>query len=59
MKKKTRKLVQKLIDEKFLTDWEFIVEVIAPEIEEGEFDVDEISLMLGTEILKRNLENRD
>lgn len=55
MKKKTIKLVKEIINKEFLTDWEFIVEVIAPEIEEEEFDADEVSEILAEEILKRKL----
>ena len=49
MKKGIRKQVQNIIDKKYLTDWEFIIEVIAPEIYEEDFDVDEISEMVADE----------
>ncbi|MCK9370964.1 hypothetical protein M0R04_13720 [Candidatus Dojkabacteria bacterium] len=58
MKKKTIKLIQKLIDEKYLTDWEFIVNVVAPKVEEEEFDVDEICLMVQKAKMLRELENK-
>ena len=57
MKKKTRKLIQDIIDEKYLCDWEFIVNEIAPEVEEGEFDVDEVCEMIAQENLKRRVED--
>lgn len=47
--------MQKIIDDKFLTDWEFIIDVIAPELEIEEFDIPEISKMVGDEIARRNL----
>jgi hypothetical protein len=56
MKKKTIKLVNKILKEKFLTEWEFIVEEIAPEIEIDEFDVDEVCLLLQQEKERRNVE---
>lgn len=56
MRKEIRKTVQKIIDEKFLTYWEFVVEVIAPEIDEEEFDIDEVTTMLADTIKSRNTE---
>lgn len=55
MNKSTRKQVQEIIDDHFLTDWEFIVNVIAPNIEEEDFDEAEVSAMIGLEIAKRKL----
>lgn len=49
MKISIRKKIQKIIDKKYLTDWEFITDVIAPEIYEEDFDVDEISKMVSDE----------
>lgn len=57
MKKKTIKIVKDIIRKRYLTDWEFIVEEIAPEIEEEEFDVDEIVGLLLNEKFRREVEN--
>lgn len=57
MKKKTIKTVKDIIRKRYLTDWEFIVEEIAPEIEEEEFDVDEIVGLLLDEKFRREVEN--
>jgi hypothetical protein len=57
MKKSVRKHIQSIIDQKFLTDWEFIVEEIAPEIEEEDFDANEVAVMVWNETQKRNMLN--
>lgn len=54
MKKSTRKLIQKIIDEKYQTDSEFIINEIAPEVEQEEFDIIEICNMIEAETIKRN-----
>lgn len=54
MKKKVIKQIQKIIDEKFQTDWEFIVNEIMPNFEEDEINIEEVSTMIGLEIYKRN-----
>ena len=56
MKKRTRKKIQDIINKKFLTDWEFIVEEIAPEIEDEDFNVYEVALMIKEEIFKRHIQ---
>jgi hypothetical protein len=56
MKKRTRKKIQDIINKKFLTDWEFIVEEIAPEIEDEDFNVYEVVLMIQEEIFKRHIQ---
>jgi len=53
MNKEVRSMVQDIIEKEFLTDWEFVVERIAPQLEEEDFDVDEISMMISEEIIKR------
>lgn len=56
MKKKTVKFLKKLIEEQFLTDWEFVVQVMAPEVDIEEFDVDEAVAILNEEIMKRRID---
>lgn len=53
MKKSVRDKIQGIIETEFMTDWEFILNVIAPEIEEEDFDIDEVSQMLADEIVCR------
>jgi len=55
MKKSTKKFIQRIIDEEYQTDWEFIVDTIAPQIEEEEFDVDEICQMVWEETVRRGI----
>ena len=57
MKKKTRKLIQDIINKEYLTDWEFILERIATQIDEDDFDVEETCKMLQTENTLRELNN--
>lgn len=54
MKKKVIKQIQQIIDDKFQTDWEFIINEIAPNFEEDEINIDEVSTMIGLEIYKRH-----
>lgn len=46
MKISIRRKIQKIIDKKYLTDWEFICNEIAPEIEEEDFNIDEVVEMI-------------
>ena len=56
LKKKIRKQVQAIIEKEYLTDWEFIVERIAPELEEEDFDELEIAVMIQEEKSRRTFE---
>ena len=59
MKQKIIKKIKKLIDEHYLTDWEFIVNVIAPEFEEEEIDIYEVAAMIYITNSERTLNLRD
>lgn len=59
LKKRTKKRVQKIIDEKFFTPWEFILNEIACEMEQDEWDdeaIKEVSDMITVETMKRHNE---
>ncbi len=55
MKDIIRAQIQDIIDAKFQTPSDFIVNEIAPEIDEEDFELEEISEMIGDEIAKRGL----
>ncbi len=57
MTKRVRRLIQSIIDKEYLTDWEFIIERIAPELEQEEFEGYEhdIAEMIEEEISDRKL----
>lgn len=57
MKTSTRKKIKKIIDDHFLCEWEFITEIIAPEIDEEDFELDEVVDMIVSEKNRRMLEN--
>lgn len=56
MDKEVEKRVWAIIEKEYLTDWEFIVNKIAPEFEEHELDIDQVADMLHAEIRRRNIE---
>lgn len=56
LKKSTRKRIKKIIRENYLTEWEFICNILAPEIEEDEFDEGELIDMLMDERQEREIE---
>lgn len=56
MKKKVIKQIQQIIDDKFQTNWEFIINEIIPNFEEDEININEVSTMIGLEIYKRRHE---
>lgn len=51
----SKKQVQRIIDKKFLADFEFVLEVIAPELEQEDFvpNIDEICDMVSAEVVYR------